>query len=166
MALGIPSTRTALSSKLKEGMVAADSILYGPISFAITKMDDADHEKLQSLFDSITENPLVLYFETGQASISLDSKQRRKVIDIATFLDQVPGSQCTITGHTDNTGERTANVALGLQRAEFAKTYLVGNGIASDKILTASDGPDKPIASNATEEGKALNRRTVVTLKQ
>ena len=129
-------------------------------------MDDADHEKLQSLFDSITENPLVLYFETGQASISLDSKQRRKVIDIATFLDQVPGSQCTITGHTDNTGERTANVALGLQRAEFAKTYLVGNGIASDKILTASDGPDKPIASNATEEGKALNRRTVVTLKQ
>jgi len=67
-------------------------------------------------------------------------------------------------GHTDNTGVASTNMRLGLNRANFAKTYLMQNGISEAKINTASKGQTSPIESNATKEGRAKNRRTVVTL--
>jgi outer membrane protein OmpA-like peptidoglycan-associated protein len=69
-----------------------------------------------------------------------------------------------LVGHSDNTGQRAANIVLGQQRADFAKSYLMRNGIPENKIIATSKGPDEPVASNATEEGKAQNRRTVITL--
>ena len=53
---------------------------------------------------------------------------------------------------------------LGKERAEFAKSYLMKNGIAADKIIVSSKGQSQPIATNATEEGRVKNRRTVITL--
>ena len=69
-----------------------------------------------------------------------------------------------IVGHTDNTGQRETNMRLGQERADFAKAYLMRNGIPENRINATSKGSDEPIASNATEEGKAKNRRTVITL--
>ena len=61
-------------------------------------------------------------------------------------------------------GSRTTNIKLGQERADFAKQYLINNGISDAKIKTSSQGPDSPIASNTTDEGRSKNRRTVVTL--
>jgi OOP family OmpA-OmpF porin len=57
------------------------------------------------------------------------------------------------------------NTQLGQNRADFAKEYLAKNGISADRIISSSKGPDEPIADNATTEGKAKNRRTVVTIQ-
>ncbi len=109
-------------------------------------------------------NPLILHFETGQTSIDLSAQDREKVTDIIHYLDNVDSAKLAVTGYTDNVGSAAKNVTIGQERADFAKQYLEKNGIAGAKISSASKGPENPIASNATPEGKAKNRRTEVKI--
>ncbi|MCL5246579.1 OmpA family protein [Cellulophaga sp. 20_2_10] len=161
---GIPSSNLNIAGQLKEDMVAKDSVYLGPVAYTVGVNED-NSEQMSTLYQKIKDNPLVLHFKTGEAAISLTVEQRQKIADISTYLDKVDGSLCTVIGHTDNVGDRNNNISLGLSRAEFAKQYLVNNGISATKVSASSKGPDVPIESNDTEEGKAKNRRTVVTLK-
>lgn len=161
---GIPSAQINTLGKVMEDMVPDETVFLGPISYDISKeAEDAD-EQLKALYEKIKDNPLVLYFQTGEAAISLTAEQRQKIADISNYLDKVDGAICNVVGHTDNTGVRATNIQLGQERADFVKGYLISNGIAKSKISTSSQGPDSPIASNDTEEGRAKNRRTIVTL--
>jgi OOP family OmpA-OmpF porin len=62
-------------------------------------------------------------------------------------------------GNTDSIGTDAYNMALGQRRAQAVKSYLVAKGIPADKIYTESKGKSNPVASNATAEGRAKNRR-------
>jgi outer membrane protein OmpA-like peptidoglycan-associated protein len=166
VAQGIPSVHINVLSELKNEMVAKEGIYYGPIAYAIDMKSETADEDLSALFDKINADPLILYFNTAEASISLDADQRQKVADISRYIDKVADATVSITGHTDNTGLAATNMKLGLDRANFAKDYLMRNGITSEKIRTSSKGQTEPIADNSTEEGKAKNRRTVVTLNK
>ncbi len=161
---GVSSTNINTKSKLMDEMVPEGNVLYGPISFQIDEQSPSAEEELYALFDKINENPLVLYFNTAEASINLDMEQRQKVADISRYIDKVENATISIVGHTDNTGQVNTNMKLGLDRANFAKEYLVKNGIPVAKINTSSKGQSNPIAENTTEKGKSKNRRTVVTL--
>ena len=55
-------------------------------------------------------------------------------------------------------------MTLSLQRAESVKAYLVSRGVPAARLVTVGAGPDYPIASNATEEGRAQNRRVEITI--
>ena len=68
-----------------------------------------------------------------------------------------------ISGHTDITGSRKTNERLSQQRADAVRDWLVSQGVAPDRIFTKGYGPDKPIASNDTPEGKQKNRRIEFT---
>lgn len=164
VASGVPSSKLNIAGQLIDSMVPKDNIYYGPVAYEPIIAED-NTAQMDALYLKIKANPLVLHFKTGEAAINLTTEQRQKIADISTYLDKVEGAMCTVVGHTDNTGIRTNNINLGLNRANFAKQYLIGNGISSAKINTSSKGPDEPIATNDTEEGKAQNRRTVVTLK-
>ena len=165
---GIPSNRMNLFGKLDNELVPEGSLFKGPLAFAIVTAseDSASAEKaeLDALRAKLQADPLILNFATGETSINLSAEQRQKIADIARYLDKADGGKAIVTGHTDSSGSREGNITIGQQRADFAKGYLVSNGIADAKIEATSMGPDKPIASNATEEGKAQNRRTVVTV--
>lgn len=163
---GVSSTKINTSSALMDEMVSKDGIFYGPIAYNIDVVSETADEELSTLFDKINEDPLILYFNTAEASINLDADQRQKVADISRYIDKVPEATVSITGHTDNTGLAETNQKLGLKRANFAMDYLIGNGIPANKITTSSKGQTEPIADNSTEEGKAKNRRTVVTLNK
>ncbi len=164
VANGISSTQINTFGSLKDEMVAKDNVYLGPVSYSLdTKAENADDE-LKALYEKIKANPLVLHFNTAQASINLNAEQRQKVADISRYLDKVDGATASVVGHTDNTGNRNTNIVLGQERADFGKAYLIRNGISGDKIQTSSKGPDSPVATNATEEGRAENRRTVITL--
>jgi outer membrane protein OmpA-like peptidoglycan-associated protein len=64
-----------------------------------------------------------------------------------------------IEGHTDNSGSRDFNQSLSLRRAESVRRWLVEYGIGSALLEVAGFGPTRPIADNATEAGRAANRR-------
>ena len=165
---GIPSSRMNLFGTLNDELVSDGTLFKGPVNFGIsTATDDsaaAELAALEALRAKIQADPLVLNFATGSTNINLTAEQRSKVADIVRYLDKTNGSKAIVTGHTDNTGSRAGNISISKERADFAKGYLVQNGISEAKIETAGKGPDEPIASNNTEEGRAQNRRTVVTV--
>jgi len=162
---GISSTQINTMSKLMDEMAAKDDVYYGPVAYSLgDKAADADNE-LKALFEKINTNPLILYFDTAEASIELTAQQRQKVADISRYLDKKDGATAQVEGHTDNEGRPSTNMRLGQGRADFAKDYLIKNGITATKIIATSKGESKPMESNATEAGKAKNRRSVVTVK-
>lgn len=165
---GISSSRMNTFGSQWDDWVPDNNIYKGPVTFDISTLDpnakEAAAGELEKLGDKIRANPLVLHFASGSNSINLTAEQRQKVANISRYLDKVEGAAASIVGHTDNTGSRVTNTQLALDRAVFAKNYLVNNGISEAKISTSSKGPDEPIASNDTEEGRTQNRRTVVTI--
>jgi outer membrane protein OmpA-like peptidoglycan-associated protein len=162
--LGISPSRMNSKGQLKDDMVSNNSMLNGPITYGIEIESEADKAEVHALFDKISSDPLILYFNTAEAEINLNPEQRQKIAEISRYIDKVEEAKCKIVGHTDNSGQRETNIVLGQERADFAKSYLIANGIQDLKIIATSAGPDAPIASNDTEEGMALNRRTVITL--
>jgi len=163
---GISSGQINTMGELRGEMISKDDIYYGPVSYGITARADNADDELQALYDRINADPLVLNFQTNQAQINLSAEQRQKVADISRYLDKVSGATCTATGHTDSQGPAATNQVLGQERADFAKSYLVNNGIAANKINAASKGESQPIADNMNAAGRAKNRRTVVTLNK
>lgn len=69
-----------------------------------------------------------------------------------------------IIGHTDNVGSAEYNLGLSLRRAESVRDYLIATGVEVDKLRVLGRGLGDPIASNDTEEGRALNRRVEVVV--
>ncbi len=166
---GIPSDKLDINGEVKDSWTMQGDTVLGPVSYLLENNAPASTaapaDDLDALKAKINANPLILYFNTNQAEINLTAEERQKVADIVNYLDKVPAAKISCMGHTDNVGNRNKNVQLGQERAEFAKSYLVKNGISADKIVSTSKGPDEPIADNATAEGKAKNRRTVVSLQ-
>ncbi len=161
---GFSSALMNTFGQLKDEMVPKENVLLGPIGYGISeRAADAD-DQIKALYERITASPLVLYFDTAESAINLTAEQRQKFADISRYLDKVEGATCNVVGHTDNTGDAANNIVLGQNRADFAKNYLIMNGIAEAKINATSKGQTEPVASNDTEEGKAKNRRTIVTL--
>ena len=74
-------------------------------------------------------------------------------------MSRLKGRSFEVIGHTDAMGPRPANVSLSLARAQAVKAYLSGKGLPVDSLTASGMGPDQPVASNATEEGRARNRR-------
>lgn len=161
---GIPSSQTNIAGKLMPSMTPSNFTYLGPLTFTVDEKAADIEAQLTTLREEILANPLVLYFNTGEASINLSESQRLKVAKITNYLDKVEDAKCLIIGHTDNVGNRNNNIKLGLERANFAKDYFTNNGLPTGKMETTSKGPDQPIANNNTADGKAKNRRVEVTL--
>ena len=161
----VPSKQIDTHGELNEELHAGDTdTLFGPLKFGIATFErGAIDETLEAACDAIRNDPLVLYFKTGQAQISLTIEQRQKIANISRCVDKL-GVKIQVVGHTDNTGNASQNLVLGQGRADFAKDYLIKNGILSDNVETSSKGQTEPIADNSTNEGKTKNRRTVITI--
>jgi OOP family OmpA-OmpF porin len=110
--------------------------------------------------EAIPRAPLVLRgvsFETGRSALTTESYA---VLDeIAASLVERPDVQIEITGHTDNTGSRNTNVRLSRERAQAVRAYLAQRGVSPSRMVAVGAGPDQPIATNTTPEGRAQNRR-------
>ncbi|MFO0795713.1 MAG: OmpA family protein, partial [Candidatus Brocadiaceae bacterium] len=82
--------------------------------------------------------------------------------NIVDVLQKNPNMSIRIEGHTDNIASMEYNIELSQKRAQAVKNYLVKRGIEESRIATVGFGFKKPIASNDTEEGRALNRRAEI----
>jgi len=109
--------------------------------------------------------PLNVYFESGQNTIIENEDLRSYLRDLKDYTTANPNSKVTITGHTDNQGNAVQNVQLGQQRADFIRDYLIQQGYKANLFTTASNGPNTPLGTNDTVEGRSLNRRVEVRLE-
>ena len=103
-------------------------------------------------------------FKVGTAELEGDGTQN-VLKEIAEFLLNQPNLVVRINGHTDNLGDPTLSKELSLQRAIAVRNYLVANGVNFEKLRISGWGGTKPIASNATEAGRAKNRRVELTVE-
>ena len=79
---------------------------------------------------------------------------------IARDLSKIKLEVIIAVGNTDSVGSDAYNMALGQRRAQSVKAYLTSKGVDGSRIYTESKGKSNPVASNATEQGRAKNRRT------
>ena len=110
----------------------------------------------QQVLDAAMANRIV-EFETGNATLT---PQGQRVLDeLLPVLRTLQGRRFEVVGHTDSDGGRANNLALSAARAESVKAYLVQRGIPEASLSTSGLGPDRPVADNATPQGRARNRR-------
>jgi NitT/TauT family transport system substrate-binding protein len=110
--------------------------------------------------EAMTSNTITVNFPTGSSELSIDAKRIIKR-DFGNLAKRFSTSYIRIEGNTDNTGSYDVNKRLSLSRANAVKNFLITTyGWDSNRIITVGNGPDKPVSSNDTEEGKAENRRT------
>lgn len=101
-------------------------------------------------------------FETGKAELEEDSY---KVIDeLVAFLNRKDEVRIELGGHTDNVGSAKSNQILSEARANTVRNYLVEKGIDPNRVTAKGYGLTVPVESNKTADGRAMNRRTEVTI--
>lgn len=99
-------------------------------------------------------------FATGSANLTPDSKDQ--IANLAAVLKAYPNVNIEIGGHTDNTGDAAKNLSLSQQRALAVSQMLQQLGVKANRVAAKGYGQNNPIATNATDAGKAANRRVEV----
>jgi outer membrane protein OmpA-like peptidoglycan-associated protein/tetratricopeptide (TPR) repeat protein len=100
----------------------------------------------------------------GNNETKLQPESEAELNKIIVLLNENPNMKVQISGHTDNVGKKEANQLLSLNRAKSVVNYLIGKGITINRLLPKGFGDTKPVASNDTDEGKSLNRRTEINV--
>lgn len=104
-------------------------------------------------------------FDTGKAELRPNGKAELDKL-AATLLEQgVDLEHIYVTGHASAPGTKNFNQLLSERRADSVKAYLASKGIDPARIFTQGMGETRPVASNATREGRALNRRVELEIK-
>ena len=107
--------------------------------------------------------PEAITFATDSAVLSISAQ--RDLAALASNLLKYPNSNIVVTGHTDSTGTLAHNMDLSKRRAQSVAAVLTANGVPASRIVTTGVGPTQPVASNATEQGRAANRRVEVVIR-
>lgn len=103
-----------------------------------------------------------IFFATD--SFALKSESKAELTKLISFMNNNPGVSIEIGGHTDNIGTNEYNMKLSQNRAKSVYAYLIDHGINSKRMTYKGYSFLKPLATNETEEGRALNRRTELVI--
>lgn len=170
-------TLAVVDSAKGTAMVAINLKKKDDVLITIKKDDYAFSSKVVSVKDaSFEKQPAPVKIEVNEATAgssfvinnlyyntnSADLKKESFIVleSFAEYLNENPNITIEIQGHTDNVGAAKANEALSANRAYTVKAFLEEKGVEGKRITAKGYGPNKPIAENTTEEGRAKNRRT------
>jgi outer membrane protein OmpA-like peptidoglycan-associated protein len=160
--------KIALPANEKYGF-RAEADNYVPINenLDLTRIKENIQELKRDLFlvplekgQTITMNNLFFDF----AKHDLLNESFPELDRLAKLLIDNPNMKIRLDGHTDNVGSSQANIELSLKRVEAVADYLTRKGVQKARITSRGQGSSKPIASNNTEEGRAMNRRVECTI--
>lgn len=128
-------------------------------------------EELQRQIDTlqakVTDRGLVLtlgdvLFATAKADLS--SGANGTLNKLVAFLNKYPDRTVEIQGYTDSVGSEDYNLGLSQRRADSVRSYLVGQGIGSGRLVASGKGMSSPVAGNDTSSGRQQNRRVEVII--
>jgi len=142
----------------------------GGVGYYMDQQDAKLRAQLQGTGVSVTKvgNQITLNmpgnvtFATNSSDISADFYD--VLNSVALVLNEFDKTYVDVIGHTDSTGSMELNQRLSDQRATSVARYLMSQKVLQARILTRGMGPNAPIASNDTPEGRALNRRVEIIL--
>lgn len=102
-------------------------------------------------------------FASGQSS--LRSEARSNLQRVVEFVNKYPGQNVLIEGHTDSQGSANLNQVLSQKRAEAVRDALIQDGVDGARLSALGVGEDRPVADNASEDGRARNRRVEIVVQ-
>jgi general secretion pathway protein A len=140
----------------------SDNKTVSPVPVKEVPSNKSVAEKQVAVPFPFTEKKIIIYFKRN--SNELPDKSFEMLNKIAKYTLQSPDAIIHISGFTDSTGSYSYNVSVSEFRANTIKTFLVGKGIDTSRIKTFGLGPENPIATNKTEEGRRKNRRVEIEL--
>ncbi|GAB2863186.1 hypothetical protein GCM10027277_34800 [Pseudoduganella ginsengisoli] len=110
----------------------------------------------QQMLDAVLAQRII-EFDSGQATLRPSGMA---ILDeMAAVILKLKGARIEVSGHTDNVGPRSSNIALSQARAQAVRAYLAAKGVDPGTVAVSGLGPDKPVADNGSAEGRARNRR-------
>jgi len=164
VAKGIPAANIRTFSRQQPGERPADGELFPAGSLAWgTMVSEQEPDKTEIV--QVADGKFSIRFPFSKKIVTLDNEAEEYLQTLATRVKQTKES-ITITGHTDNVSSEAFNMALGQDRADFIRDRLVSYGVDAGLITTSSQGENSPKTSNASAEGRRINRRAVIVLNK
>lgn len=157
--LAVKGTQVELTGKLNNpSEIQPITSMYQSLvqpPYRINALLSANQSEQKVVDDALKDR--IVEFESGSAILTASGT---KILDeMAVALAQVQNKNVKIIGHTDSSGDAKKNAQLSLARAEAVKAYLIEKKIVAERLSTAGLGSEKPVADNATVEGRKKNRR-------
>lgn len=118
--------------------------------------------KLKPLKEGSTMDLNNIFFDTNSATLKPESKA--ELDKLVAFIKSNAIAKIEVGGHTDNVGDDKSNQTLSENRAKAVYDYLIKSGIEALRLTSKGYGETKPVADNTTEDGRAKNRRTEITI--
>lgn len=151
----VNDVRSALRNGLPYGYKGVDEI-------AVMSVEEKAADSCQSLMRQATAKGTI-NFERAKADLTADSTATLR--ELAEIANECPSFRIEIEGHTDAEGTDERNQRLSDRRAKAVADFLSRNGVESKRLSTVGYGATRPIADNATADGRARNRRIEFTVK-
>ena len=104
-----------------------------------------------------------MYFAFDDSSIQ--QSERDRLDGNSACLEKVPAKKVTVAGHTDSSGGDAINQPLSERRALAVADALISSGVQRERLFVAGQSSRVPVASNATAEGRAQNRRVEILIR-
>jgi len=162
--MGAPADRIEVEASEERDLDEYKNMLVGGFDYFFKEVAEAAEPEILGEA-ALRSDKITLYFESNEQEINLTAEQRNYLNSLKIYLAENPAAKASVTGHTDSAGNDKWNMRLSRKRSEFVRDFMIEQGIAKRQISNEGIGPDEPIASNETEEGKALNRRVEITLQ-
>lgn len=154
--MGGPEGRIDLEASDLRDLQDYDEMVVGGVDYNFSEI---------TVEEGLRAEGIILRFATNKQEINLDAQQQNYFERLKAYLAQNPDARASVTGHTDDRGNDRGNIRLSRKRSEFVRDYMIDQGIPKNQIVNEGMGPDVPVSTNDTDEGRALNRRVEITLQ-
>jgi|GEM_PF-1411364 len=162
-----------LTGKHEADEILARAAIGAGVGAGVGAYMDHQEERLARIpgtsVERVGTDTLLVHFDSdvlfGVDSATLDGDSRYTLDEVADVLTEYRKTAVVVQGHTDSTGTEDHNLRLSQRRADSVRGYLVGRGVASDRIAAVGHGEAFPVASNDSDWGRQQNRRVDILLR-
>lgn len=163
---GIPRDRIQLRARLlgENQEAPAANALVRAADFKWVDTPEPDDEPDEVEVEELEDRIVITFPFRAATKDRVEPEIDEYLTRLAAQMQQDAAMRIQITGHTDNISSDEYNMGLGQRRADYLKDILVAKGVAADRVTTRSRGESQPVASNASEAGRAENRRAELVI--